>query len=56
MAKTQKSQKTRAKKTHTHGQMDITAQEQTFDGFVRWSIRLCVLTAVVLIILTFTTP
>ncbi len=56
MAKPTKAKNPRAKKTHTHGQMDITAQEHTFDGFVRWSIRLCVLTAVVLIILTFTTP
>ena len=32
---------------HKHGEMDITAQEKTFDGFVKLTIR-----AVIVIILT----
>ncbi len=24
---------------HKHGSMNVTEQEKTFDGFVRWSIR-----------------
>lgn len=24
---------------HKHGEMDITVQEETFEGFIRWTIR-----------------
>ena len=36
---------------HKHGTMDITTQEKTFDGFVRWSIRVAVFSIGVLIFL-----
>lgn len=36
---------------HKHGDMDITTQEQTFDGFVRMVSRATVLILVVLIFL-----
>lgn len=26
--------------TYKHGEMDITAQEKTFDGFMRWVVRI----------------
>lgn len=28
-----------AESDHKHGEMDITDQEKTFDGFMRWSIN-----------------
>ena len=28
---------------YKHGSMDTSAQEKTFDGFIRWSIRISVL-------------
>ncbi|ABG32906.1 aa3-type cytochrome c oxidase subunit IV [Roseobacter denitrificans] len=34
---------------HKHGEMDIEAQEKTFDGFMRWSMR-TVIAIIVLII------
>lgn len=36
---------------HSHGSMDITEQEKTFDGFVRWTIRVTVTIIVALILL-----
>lgn len=36
---------------HKHGEMDIREQEKTFDAFVRWSIRVVVLSIAVLIFL-----
>ena len=27
-------------KQHKHGEMDVSAQEHAFDGFIRWSIRI----------------
>ena len=27
-----------AEQEHKHGEMDISAQEKTFEGFIRWSI------------------
>ncbi|MCR9108350.1 aa3-type cytochrome c oxidase subunit IV [Marivita sp. XM-24bin2] len=36
---------------HKHGTMDITAQEKTFDGFIRWSVRVAVFSIAVLIFL-----
>lgn len=37
---------------HKHGEMDITTQEQTFDGFVRLVSRAAVVIIVALILLT----
>ena len=34
---------------HKHGEMDITVQEKTFDGFVKLAARLAILAIVVLI-------
>ncbi|MCP5072378.1 MAG: aa3-type cytochrome c oxidase subunit IV [Rhodobacteraceae bacterium] len=36
---------------HEHGTMDTSAQEQTFDGFVRWTIRISVVSIGTLIFL-----
>lgn len=36
---------------HKHGTMDTTTQEKTFDGFVRWSMRVAILSIGVLIFL-----
>ena len=39
---------------HKHGEMDITAQEKTFEGFVRaatWGASLCVVALVLLAII-----
>jgi len=35
---------------YKHGEMDISAQERAFDGFLRWSTRVAVTTIVVLIL------
>ncbi len=37
---------------HTHGEMDTTAQEQTYAGFVTFVIRSVVLILVTLVLLT----
>lgn len=34
---------------HEHGKMDISEQEKTFDGFVRWSVWVAVASIGVLI-------
>ena len=36
---------------HKHGTMDITEQEKTFDGFIRWTIRVVIISFAVLIFL-----
>jgi hypothetical protein len=36
---------------HKHGSMDITEQEKTFDGFVKWVTRTAVACIVALILL-----
>lgn len=36
---------------HEHGSMDISTQEKTFDGFVRWSIRVAAVSIGILIFL-----
>ncbi len=36
---------------HKHGTMDITTQEKTFDGFIRWSMRVAIFSIAVLIFL-----
>jgi hypothetical protein len=36
---------------HKHGSMDISEQEKTFDGFVRWSVRVAVVSIGILIFL-----
>nr|WP_325253614.1 aa3-type cytochrome c oxidase subunit IV [Amylibacter sp.] len=36
---------------YEHGKMNVTAQEETFDGFIRWSIRISVFSIGVLIFL-----
>jgi hypothetical protein len=33
------------------GKMDITEQERTFDGFVRWTVRTVLVIVVILIVL-----
>lgn len=35
---------------HKHGDMDVTTQEKTFDGFMRWTTR-TVIAIIVLIVL-----
>jgi len=34
---------------HVHGSMDTTAQENTFQGFIRWSIRVACVSIAALI-------
>ena len=36
---------------HKHGEMDVTAQEQAFEGFMRWSSRVAVCSILFLIFL-----
>ena len=36
---------------HVHGEMDITSQENAFDGFIRWIVRVASLSIAVLIFL-----
>ena len=36
---------------YKHGSMDTSAQEETFEGFIRWSIRISVASIAVLIFL-----
>ncbi|SEN02268.1 aa3 type cytochrome c oxidase subunit IV [Palleronia salina] len=36
---------------HSHGSMDISEQEKTFNGFVRWTVRTVVVIIVALILL-----
>jgi hypothetical protein len=39
---------------HKHGTMDITAQEQAFAGFIKYSIRVCyVILAIVIFMAVF---
>ncbi|NVK46980.1 MAG: aa3-type cytochrome c oxidase subunit IV [Rhodobacteraceae bacterium] len=35
---------------HKHGEMDISVQEKTFDGFIKWSIGVATASIIVLII------
>ncbi len=39
---------------HEHGKMDITEQEKTFAGFIRWSIWVAAVSIGVLIFLALT--
>ena len=39
---------------HVHGEMDTTEQQKTFAGFMRWTVRTCVIIAVVLAYLALT--
>lgn len=39
---------------HEHGSMDVTDQEKTFDGFIRWSAYTLVLIIIALIFLALT--
>ncbi len=36
---------------HEHGKMDISSQEEAFEGFIRWSIRVASISIAVLIFL-----
>ncbi|RPE66266.1 aa3 type cytochrome c oxidase subunit IV [Pacificibacter maritimus] len=36
---------------HKHGEQDIAAQEQAFEGFMKWSTRVAVASIVVLVFL-----
>jgi len=36
-------------KKHKHGEMDVSTQEHAFDGFIRWSIRITLISIGVLI-------
>ncbi len=40
-----------ADQPHKHGEMDITEQEKTFDGFIRWSIRVGAISIAIIIFL-----
>ena len=34
---------------HKHGEMDITSQEKTFEGFIRWSKNVAIVSILILI-------
>ncbi|MEL6954551.1 MAG: aa3-type cytochrome c oxidase subunit IV [Pseudomonadota bacterium] len=36
---------------HEHGEMDITDQEKTFDGFIRWSINVALISIGIVVFL-----
>jgi len=36
---------------HKHGEMDISTQEKTFEGFIRWSKNVAIVSIVILIFL-----
>lgn len=36
---------------HSHGSMDVTAQEKTFNGFITWVVRSVIFILVALIVL-----
>lgn len=36
---------------HVHGEMNVTAQESTFNGFVRWVIRIAAISIAILVFL-----
>ena len=36
---------------YEHGSMDVSEQEKTFEGFMRWSVRIAVVSICVLIFL-----
>lgn len=36
---------------HQHGSMDISVQEKTFDGFIKWTIRVATISIGVLVFL-----
>lgn len=40
-----------AEKQHKHGEMDITEQEKTFSGFIRWSVNVGIACIVIVIFL-----
>ncbi|MEM9636691.1 MAG: aa3-type cytochrome c oxidase subunit IV [Pseudomonadota bacterium] len=34
---------------HNHGEMDVTTQEKTFDGFMRWTTRIVIVILVLIV-------
>ncbi|MEQ8368075.1 MAG: aa3-type cytochrome c oxidase subunit IV [Roseicyclus sp.] len=40
-----------ADQDHKHGEMDITEQEKTFDGFMRWSVNVGIACILIVIFL-----
>jgi hypothetical protein len=40
-----------ADKSHKHGEMDITEQEKTFAGFMRWSVNIAIVCIAIVIFL-----
>ena len=36
---------------HEHGKMDVSAHHETFEGFIRWSVRVIVTSLCVLVFL-----
>ena len=43
-----------AEQKHEHGTMDVTEQEKTFEGFIRWSAYTIVLCFLILIFMALT--
>lgn len=43
-----------AEHKHEHGKMDISAQEKTFEGFMRWVINGVIVCIIVIIFLAIT--
>ncbi|MBV0913256.1 aa3-type cytochrome c oxidase subunit IV [Anianabacter salinae] len=40
-----------AENKHKHGEMDISVQEKTFEGFVTWSMRVAIASIAILVFL-----
>ncbi|MBO6603335.1 MULTISPECIES: aa3-type cytochrome c oxidase subunit IV [Paracoccaceae] len=40
-----------AEKQHKQGEMDITEQEKTFSGFIRWSVNVAIACIVIVVFL-----
>ena len=40
-----------AEHSHKHGEMDISAQEKTFAGFMRWTVNIAIVCLLILVFL-----
>jgi len=40
-----------ADKEHKHGEMDISEQEKTFSGFMRWAVNIAIVCIVIILFL-----
>jgi len=43
-----------AESNHEHGKMDVTSQQKTFEGFMRWVVNGTIVIIVILLLLALT--